>query len=89
MTKKEQTIKKYGLLPPKIAESDTVSLVHGMCGSGGTTPFTIRTPDKTHSLLALTMIDPDTGWFEIVEATNKSATSIQDLFHNTWLARYP
>jgi hypothetical protein len=35
------------------------------------------------------MIDPATGWFEIVDATNKSATSIQDLFHNTWLARYP
>jgi hypothetical protein len=51
-------------------------------------PFTIRTPAKTHSLLALTMIDPATDWFEIVEATNKSATSIQDLFHNTWLARY-
>jgi hypothetical protein len=51
--------------------------------------FTIRTPAKTHSLLALTMIDPATGWFEIVKATNKSATSIQDLFHNTWLARYP
>jgi hypothetical protein len=51
--------------------------------------FTKRTPAKTHSLLTLTMIDPATGWFEIVEATNKSATSIQDLFHNTWLARYP
>jgi hypothetical protein len=35
------------------------------------------------------MIDLATGWFEIVKATNKSATSIQDLFHNTWLARYP
>jgi hypothetical protein len=34
------------------------------------------------------MIDPATGWFEIVEATNKSATSIQDLFHNTWLPWY-
>jgi hypothetical protein len=34
------------------------------------------------------MIDPATGWFKIVEVTNKSATSIQDLFHNTWLARY-
>jgi hypothetical protein len=82
MTKKER--KKYGILPPKIAKSDPwvmdcVDLVG---------PFTIRTPTKTHSLLALTMIDPATGWFEIVEATNKSATSIQDLFHNTWLARY-
>jgi transposase InsO family protein len=35
------------------------------------------------------MIDPATGWIEIVKATNKLATSIQDLFHNTWLARYP
>jgi hypothetical protein len=87
MTKKER--KKYGLLPPKIAESDTVSLGHGLCESGGITPFTIRTPAITHSLLALPMIDPATGWFEIVKATNKSATSIQDLFHNTWLARYP
>jgi hypothetical protein len=43
-------------------------------------PFTIRTPAKTHSLLTLTMIDPATGWFEIVKATNKSATSIQDFF---------
>jgi hypothetical protein len=51
-------------------------------------PFTVRIPTKTHSLLALTMIYPVTGSFEIIEATNKSATSIQDLFHNTWLARY-
>jgi hypothetical protein len=51
-------------------------------------PFTIRTPAKTHSLLAIIMIDPATGWFEIVKATNKSATSIQDLFHNTWFASY-
>jgi hypothetical protein len=53
-------------------------------------PFTIRTPAKTHFLLALTMIDPTivTGWFEIIEATNKSATSIY-LFHDTWLAHYP
>jgi hypothetical protein len=37
------------------------------------------------------MIDQaiNTGWFEISGATNKSSTSIQDLFHNTWLAHYP
>jgi hypothetical protein len=46
MTKKER--KKYGLLPPKIAESDMVTLVDGLRRSVG--PFTIRTPDKTHSL---------------------------------------
>jgi hypothetical protein len=89
MTKKERIHKKYGFLPPKIADSDTVSLGHGLSGSGGTTLFKIRTPAKIHSLLALTMIDPATGWFEIVKATNKSATSIQELFHNTYLVRYP
>jgi hypothetical protein len=73
MTKKEH--KKYGLLPHKIAEPDPwVMVCVDLVG-----PFTKRTPAKTHSLLALTMIDPDTGCFEIVEATNKSATSIQDL----------
>jgi hypothetical protein len=88
MTKKER--KKYGLLPPKIAESDKQSLGHGLCGSGGSI-YNKDTSQNTlsFSLLALTMIDPATGWFEIVKATNKSVTSIQDLFHNTWLTHYP
>jgi hypothetical protein len=34
MTKKKHTRKKYGLLPTKNAESDTVSLGYGLCGSG-------------------------------------------------------
>jgi hypothetical protein len=50
--------KKYGLLSPKTAESNTISLGHGLCGSGGSHPFTIRKTSKTHSVLALTMIDP-------------------------------
>jgi hypothetical protein len=84
-TKQDHKRKKYGLLPPKIAESDHwVMVCVDLVG-----PFTIRTPAKIHSLLTLTMIDPATGWFEIVEATSKAATSIQDLFHNTWLTRYP
>jgi hypothetical protein len=60
MTKKENNRKKYGLLLSKIVESDTASLGHGLCGSGGTTPFTIMTPTKTNSLFALKMIDPAT-----------------------------
>jgi hypothetical protein len=89
MTKKERIRKKYVLLPTKIAESDSKSLDNGQCRSGGSHPFTIRKLAKIYSLLALTMIDPATGGVIIVKATNKSATSIQDLFHNTWLARYP
>jgi hypothetical protein len=55
MTKKER--KQYELLPPKIAESDIYPLVMVCVDMVG--PFTRRTPDKTHSLLALTMIDPE------------------------------
>jgi hypothetical protein len=89
MSNEKKERKKYGLLPPKIAESDTISLCHGFVDLVG--PFKVRTPAKSHFLLALTMIDLEinTGWFKIVEATNNSETSIQDLFHNTWLARYP
>jgi hypothetical protein len=39
-------------------------------------PFPIRISSKTHSLVALIMIDPATGWIEIVKTTNKSDTSI-------------
>jgi hypothetical protein len=57
MTKKENARKKYGLLPPKIAESDPwVMVCVDLVG-----PFTIRTPTKTHSLLTMTMIDLATG----------------------------
>jgi hypothetical protein len=35
MTKKENPSKNYGLLPPKIAESEIASLGYGLCESGG------------------------------------------------------
>jgi hypothetical protein len=54
---------KYGMFPPKIAESDPWVMV--CVDLVGPIPFTIRTPTKTHSLLALTMIDPATGWFKL------------------------
>jgi hypothetical protein len=60
MAKKEPTRKKYGLLPPKIAESDNVPLVHGLCRSGGSI-YNKDTSQNTLfvSLIALTMIDPE------------------------------
>jgi hypothetical protein len=85
LTKRER--KKYGLLPPKVAESNPWVMVMVCIDLVGS--FTIKIPLMTHSLLALTIIDPATGWFEIVKDDNKSAAFIQDLFRNTWLARYP
>jgi hypothetical protein len=77
-------------LKPKIAESDTVSLGHGLCGFGGSIYNKDNIQDKLYaSLIALKMIDTATGLFEIFKATNNSATSTQDLSHDTWLARYP
>jgi hypothetical protein len=55
MTKNEKIRNKYGLFPPKIAESDPwVMVCVDLVG-----PFTIRTPDKILSLLAFKMIDPE------------------------------
>jgi hypothetical protein len=58
-----------------------------LCGSGGS----IYNKDTNQNTLsAYTHNDRSSHRLvEIVKATNKSATSIQDLFHNTWLARYP
>jgi hypothetical protein len=85
MKKKENNHKRFAILPPKIAEYELWFMVCVNLVS----PFTIKILSKTHSLPKLTMIDPATGWFEIVKDTNKSATSIQDLFHRTWLTYYP
>jgi hypothetical protein len=46
MTKKDR--KKYGLLPPKIGESEIVSLGYGICGSGGSI-YNKNTSQNTHS----------------------------------------
>jgi hypothetical protein len=77
MTKKVQRYKIYVMVPPKIAESDILSLVHGLFESSGSISNTESSQNTLSTLmLTLTMIDPATGWFEIVKATNKSATSI-------------
>jgi hypothetical protein len=52
MTKKER--KKYGLLPPKIAESDTASLGHGLFKCGG---FIYNKDTRQNALSACTYND--------------------------------
>ena len=77
--------KKYGHLPAKQAESEPWEQCHvDLIG-----PFTIRTPKRKYKLLALTCIDPATGWFEVVELPNKLARTVMDAFNNAWLTRYP
>ena len=37
----------------------------------------------------LTMIDPDTGWFEMAQIPNKMAAEIADITNKTLFTRYP
>ena len=103
--------RKYGQLPPKnVGELVPWSTVHvNLIG-----PYSIDaqqsqpdslTANKHLQLTCMTMLDPVTGWFEIVEAPNyivediknktqsevidKSSARISRLFHQTWLSQYP
>ena len=84
LTKKTKI--KYGKLPPKVAEVtpwDTLCI--DLIG-----PYTVKKTDKKEwKLHCLTMIDPATGWFEIVEIPKKQADEIANLIEQTWLVRYP
>jgi hypothetical protein len=77
---------KYGELPAKLAERPTawnrvdVDLIG---------PLTINTPSGKIELLALTIIDPSTGWFEVKDVKDKSAKESMNTFDDVWLSRYP
>ncbi|MGH7955113.1 MAG: RNase H-like domain-containing protein, partial [Gloeomargaritales cyanobacterium] len=73
--------KKYGHLPPKKAESQPW---HRLC-IDLVGPYEVNTPSGKQVLKALTMIDPATSWFEIVEIPNKQAITIAELVDQQWL----
>jgi hypothetical protein len=52
-------------------------------------PYKIGYGKNEVSLQCLTMIDPATGWFEIVDIPNKRADEVVQLLEFTWLSRYP
>jgi hypothetical protein len=83
LTKKQR--KKYGLLPPKEAEATPWKRVNvDVVG-----PYTVRTPTKTYQLLAMTMIDPVTSWFEVAPLAESTSFETQKAFDSYWLSRYP
>ena len=53
-------------------------------------PYKIRVEgsDKPLILRALTMINPETGWFEIKKYKDKPESTISNLVDKTWLYRY-
>ena len=52
-------------------------------------PHTIKCLTETHKVRAMTMIDPATGWFEIVQVPCKQADEIINSLAFTWLTRCP
>ena len=77
---------KYGKLPQKdVEKSEPWNRVNvDMIG-----PLACKTKIKTYQLLALTMIDPATGWFEIVEVKDATSQTVSAAFDDVWLSRYP
>ena len=83
-TKKKQT--KRGLLPPK-ANVETIPW-HTLC-IDLIGPYSFGHKENQVELWCMTMIDPATGWFEIVEIPTKRADYIANYLEMTWLTRYP
>ena len=80
---KNRQILKCGHLTAKVAEAiqwdrllvDFIS------------PYEIRR--EYHKFpLSLTMVEPSTGWFEIIQYKDKREATIENLVENTWQCRY-
>jgi len=82
----KRTTKKWGHVPPKVAEYHPWDLV--CVDTIG--PYTIhRKGMKPLTLQCLTAIDPATGWLEIFEIESKRADLLINIFEMEWLCRYP
>jgi hypothetical protein len=77
--------KSYGFLPAKEAE---VLPWHTVCVDL-VGPYRVQAMNNVRPLLALTMLDPATGWFEIIEIPDKTSAIVATKFDQTWLCRYP
>ena len=85
--KTKLSTKKYGKIPPKVAESiPWDKLCVDLIG-----PYTIKinSEGEKATLWAVTMIDPATGWFEMKQIRNKEAIEVANIVETTWLSRYP
>jgi hypothetical protein len=78
--------KKYGDLPEKLAE---IPIAGNRVDVDLIGPLTIKAPSGNKELLASTMIDPSTCWFEVKDVKDKSAEESMNTFDDVWLSRYP
>ena len=82
----KKTNKKHGKLPQKDVEK---SIPWNRVNVDLIGPLTCQAKNGTFHLLALTMIDPATGWFEAVALKDSKSHTVAAAFDDTWLSRYP
>jgi len=83
---KKKTI-KYGHLPPKEAETEPWEIL--CVDTIGPYKIRIHNSKEHYELSCLTLIDPATGWFEMVRLPDKTAISVAQKAEITWFTRYP
>jgi hypothetical protein len=78
--------KKYGKLPLNDPEEKPwTTICVDLIG-----PYDVTTQDEEEiTLNAMTICDPATGWFEIIEVPDKSANTAARKLNQAWLTRYP
>jgi hypothetical protein len=83
--KNKRKIKKYGLLPPKEAESEPWDrMCIDLIG-----PYTINKKKKKNIICkCVTMINPATGWFEIHQYDDKRSITVANIAEQEWFSRY-
>ena len=84
--KNKRRQKKYGLLPPKEAETTPWDkLCVDLIG-----PYKIRCEGAEDLICrCVTMIDPATGWFEIQQYDDKKSITVANIVEQEWFTRYP
>mgnify|MGYP003536199076 CR=1 FL=1 len=78
--------KAYGLHPAK--KTPEVIPWHTLC-IDLVGPYSFGKKENLVELHCLTMIDPATGWFEIIEIPNRKADHVVNYLEFAWLTRYP
>ena len=79
---KKQT-KRYGLMPEKEAEfKPWERLCVDLIG-----PYNVKSnfKKKIPTLKCVTMIDPATGWFEIMQYDDKKSITVANIIEQQWL----
>jgi len=77
--------KKYGKLPPKVAEE----VIWSRCNVDLWGPKTIKSDGETYKMHLMTMIDPVSSWFECAAVSrDPDSDKISKIFDDVWLARY-